>query len=111
MGLIDDIKGLRARWKLLGQIVIGLFVWLSGYTLTNITIPSIGNINLGVGVGGLATILWIVVLINAFNLIDGVDGLATGVALIGAAALVALSFIQGALPRGGGSPREYSRNR
>ncbi len=94
LGLIDDIKGLRARWKLLGQIVIALFVCLSGYAVTTVAIPFIGPVNFGVSVGGLLTILWVVGLINAFNLIDGVDGLAAGIALIGAGALVALGIIQ-----------------
>lgn len=94
LGLIDDIKGMRARWKLLGQIVIALFVCVSGYTITNVAIPFIGPVNLGIGLGGLLTVLWLVGLINAFNLVDGVDGLATGIALIGAVALVVLSVIQ-----------------
>jgi len=94
LGLIDDIKGLRARWKLLGQIAIALFICLSGYALTTVAIPFVGNVNLGAGMGGLLTILWVVGLINAFNLIDGVDGLAAGIALVGVVALVALSIIQ-----------------
>jgi len=94
LGLTDDITGLRARWKLLGQIAIALFVCLSGYALTTVAIPFIGNVNFGVGLGGLLTILWVVGLINAFNLIDGVDGLAAGIALVGVGALVALSIIQ-----------------
>ena len=43
----------------------------------------------------LLTAFWIVGLINAFNLIDGVDGLASGIAFVGAVSLVALSLIQG----------------
>lgn len=94
LGLIDDTKGLRSRWKLLGQIVIALFVCLSGYAITTVYIPFIGVADLGIGAGGLLTMLWVVGLINAFNLIDGIDGLASGVALIGAGALVALNIIQ-----------------
>ena len=94
LGLIDDTRGLRARWKLLGQIVIALFVCLSGIALTTVSIPFVGVVNLGMGVGGLLTMLWVVGLINAFNLIDGIDGLAAGIALVVTGALVALSIIQ-----------------
>jgi len=94
LGLMDDVKTLRARYKLLGQVVVALFICVSGYTLTSVTIPFIGALEFGVGLGGLITMLWVVGLINAFNLIDGIDGLATGMAFVGAAALVTLSIIQ-----------------
>ncbi len=94
LGLYDDTKGMRARWKLLGQVFVALFVCLSGFALTTVAIPFIGPVDLGVGMGGLFTMLWVVGLINAFNLIDGVDGLAAGIACIGALALVALGVIQ-----------------
>jgi UDP-GlcNAc:undecaprenyl-phosphate/decaprenyl-phosphate GlcNAc-1-phosphate transferase len=95
LGLVDDIKGLRARWKLAGQVAVALFVCLAGYTLTTVSLPLIGSVELGIGLGTFLTMLWIVGLINAFNLIDGIDGLAAGIALIGAGALVVLSIIQG----------------
>ena len=94
LGLIDDTKGLRAKWKLLGQAVIALFVCLSGHRLTTVAVPLVGDVSLGVGLGGFLTMLWLVGLINAFNLIDGVDGLTSGIALIGAGTLVTLSIIQ-----------------
>ena len=94
LGVVDDIKTLKARWKLLGQIFIAVFVCLSGNVLTTVTIPILGVVNLGPWVGGVLTMLWIVGLINAFNLIDGVDGLATGIALVGAMALIALGILQ-----------------
>jgi UDP-GlcNAc:undecaprenyl-phosphate GlcNAc-1-phosphate transferase len=94
LGLVDDIKGLGARRKFVGQIIVALFVCLSGYSLTTVTIPLLGTVSFGPGLGGLVTVLWLVGLINAFNLIDGVDGLATGIGLIGAGALFALGIIQ-----------------
>jgi hypothetical protein len=57
-------------------------------------VPFFGTFNLGVYLGGALTMLWIVGLINAFNLIDGIDGLASGISFVGAAALAALSVIQ-----------------
>ncbi|MFC1737033.1 glycosyltransferase family 4 protein [Candidatus Hydrogenedentota bacterium] len=94
VGLVDDVRGMRARYKLLGQIVVALFVCVSGYALTTVSIPFLGAVELGVGIGWTVTMLWIIGLINAFNLIDGIDGLAAGIALVGAAALVALSITQ-----------------
>lgn len=94
LGLADDVRGLRARWKLLGQVLVALGICLSGHALTTLSLPFVGSLSLGVWLGGLLTVLWIVGLINAFNLIDGIDGLAAGIALIGAATLVALSVIQ-----------------
>ncbi len=94
LGVVDDTRGMRPRWKLLGQLVVAVFVCASGYALQTVSLPFVGVVDLGAGVGGVLTVFWIVGLINAFNLIDGVDGLATGIALIGAIALVALSVIQ-----------------
>ncbi|MFA6243088.1 MAG: MraY family glycosyltransferase [Candidatus Hydrogenedentales bacterium] len=95
LGVLDDMKSLRARWKLLGQVVVALFVCLSGFALTSVTIPFVGTLNLGIGLGGILTVLWVVGLINAFNLIDGIDGLASGIALVGTCALVVLGVVQG----------------
>ncbi len=97
LGLVDDTRGMRARWKLLGQVVVASFVCVSGHGLTDVDIPLVGTLNLGVFFGGMLTVLWIVGMINAFNLIDGVDGLASGIALVGVLALVILSIIQGNL--------------
>lgn len=96
LGLIDDTRGMRARYKLAGQVLIALFVTGFGYSITTVSVPVLGTIDLGLFLGGLVTIFWIVGLINAFNLIDGVDGLASGIALMGAGALFAISVLQGA---------------
>jgi len=94
LGLVDDTWGMRARYKLLGQIVVAVFIYMSGYSLTVVTIPLLGVVNLGGTIGPLLTIFWIVGVINAFNLIDGIDGLASGIALVGASGLVVLGLIQ-----------------
>ena len=94
LGVVDDVKGLPARFKLLGQVVVALIVCFSGFLLKTVSIPFVGPVDLGVGIGGLVTVFWIVGLINAFNLIDGIDGLAAGMGFIGAAALAVLSILQ-----------------
>ena len=94
LGIVDDTRGLRARWKLLGQVAVAALVGLSGHALTSVTLPVVGVLELGFILGSLLSIFWIVGMINAFNLIDGVDGLASGIALVGVTALVVLSVIQ-----------------
>lgn len=95
LGIIDDLRGMRARVKLLGQFIVAGFVCASGFVLQSFYVPLIGAIDLGPGVGVVISIIWIVGLINAFNLIDGLDGLATGVALIASLALVVLGAMTG----------------
>lgn len=94
LGLVDDTRGMRARWKLLGQVGVAAFVCLAGYGLNTVALPFVGTIELGFLLGSLLTMFWIVGMINAFNLIDGVDGLASGIALVGVVALVILGFLQ-----------------
>jgi len=110
LGLVDDTRGMRARYKLAGQVAVAFFVSISGFAVPSLSLPVIGTIDfsiaslslpvvgvihLGQVLGVLLTTFWIVGLINAFNLIDGVDGLASGIAFIGAISLAALGFIQG----------------
>ncbi len=87
-GLLDDRFGLSPRTKLLGQLLCAL-VTVSGWV-----IQSVNLFGVAIALGWLAipfTLFWIVGAINAFNLIDGLDGLATGGALIifSATALIA----------------------
>lgn len=87
LGVVDDLTVLRPRVKLLGQIAAALVFALLGGQVQNLTNPFGPAIPLGwVGVP-LATI-WVVAVINAVNLIDGVDGLAAGITAIVSAALV-----------------------
>lgn len=94
LGVADDVKGLRARWKLLGQMGVACFVCLSGFAITEVKTPFMGEVGLGIALGTFLTIFWIVGLINAFNLIDGIDGLASGIALVGTGAIAVLGIIQ-----------------
>ncbi|MBM3333153.1 undecaprenyl/decaprenyl-phosphate alpha-N-acetylglucosaminyl 1-phosphate transferase, partial [Candidatus Sumerlaeota bacterium] len=96
LGIVDDSRGLRARHKLLVQIAVAAVVCASGHVVTSFALPFVGTIHLGYVFGTIFTLFWIVGLINAFNLIDGVDGLAAGIALIGSVALAILAAINGA---------------
>lgn len=81
-GIRDDLKPLRARYKLSIQLCAALLVVIAGYGFRRIGIPGITEpIQLGFLRYPL-TILWIVGIINAINLIDGIDGLSGGLSLI-----------------------------
>lgn len=78
LGLIDDVKGLRAVHKLGVQIVAAMVAWGFGFRMDVIGLPFLGEFSMGV-FSLPVTVLWIVGIINAINLIDGLDGLAAGV--------------------------------
>ncbi len=97
LGFVDDVRGLRARHKLLGQIVIAAFVAVSGNAVSAVGIPFLGIIPFDTvpGLSMFMTILWIVGVTNALNLIDGMDGLASGVAFFASLALGAIAALNG----------------
>jgi UDP-GlcNAc:undecaprenyl-phosphate GlcNAc-1-phosphate transferase len=83
IGLIDDLRPLPAWPKLLIQILAAAIVMSSGLLIERVTI---GGQTLQLGLMAWpVTLAWIVGLTNAFNLIDGVDGLAVGVSIIAGA--------------------------
>jgi UDP-GlcNAc:undecaprenyl-phosphate GlcNAc-1-phosphate transferase len=94
VGLVDDIRGLKPQTKMLGVVVVAL-IPVVGYDLTfdHVTLPVIGDHDLGAAAYPL-TVLWIVVLANLVNLIDGMDALAAGIVAIaaGSFAILAASF-------------------
>jgi UDP-GlcNAc:undecaprenyl-phosphate/decaprenyl-phosphate GlcNAc-1-phosphate transferase len=82
LGFIDDIKGLGPKPKLLVEVLVAACTVSSGI---------ISPITPSFGVNWVLTVLWIVVISNAFNIIDNMDGLAGGVAMLGLAGIVMLS--------------------
>jgi UDP-GlcNAc:undecaprenyl-phosphate GlcNAc-1-phosphate transferase len=77
-GLVDDVKGLGAKAKLLIQTAAAVLAFAGGMRIEGIDLPWIGALSLG-WFALPATVLWIVGIVNAMNLIDGLDGLAAGV--------------------------------
>lgn len=91
VGLTDDIKGIRARTKLLCQVAAAIIVYVFGIRITYITVSNWLTLNLGWFSLPL-TILWIVGITNAVNLIDGMDGLAAGISAVACSMMVVLSI-------------------
>jgi len=93
LGVFDDIRRLQPRMKFLIQIFAGCLLLLFGIGIYDITNPfSEGLIHLGT-LSIPITILWVVGITNALNLIDGLDGLAAGTSLIVCIALFGISFL------------------
>jgi UDP-GlcNAc:undecaprenyl-phosphate GlcNAc-1-phosphate transferase len=80
-GVFDDIKQFRPRTKFLLQLVAAFVAVASGLTIEAVSVPFIGSVHLG-WLGPLAAVAWILLITNALNLVDGLDGLAGGIALI-----------------------------
>jgi UDP-GlcNAc:undecaprenyl-phosphate GlcNAc-1-phosphate transferase len=97
VGLVDDTRGLSFRAKFVAQTLGAVFVWFCGFRVDVVSSPLGGG---GFELGWLSlplTVLWIVAVTNAVNLIDGLDGLATGIALITTSSVAAISFVRGEL--------------
>ncbi len=79
LGLADDIKGFSPLLKLGGQLLIASLAFFIGFKMNSIL-----SYQLPMPLDFILTLGWIMIIMNAFNLIDGMDGLATGLALIAA---------------------------
>jgi UDP-GlcNAc:undecaprenyl-phosphate/decaprenyl-phosphate GlcNAc-1-phosphate transferase len=92
VGLIDDLKGIRAYFKLAFQMVVAISIMSAGYTFDHIDLPFAPYI-LRLGPFSYAlTLLWIIGMMNAVNLIDGMDGLASGISIIAFATYTFVAF-------------------
>lgn len=81
-GVIDDIYELTPKQKIFGITLAALVVYfLCDIKMTTLTIPFLGSIKLD-WMSLPITVIWILAITNAVNLIDGLDGLAVGVAII-----------------------------
>jgi UDP-GlcNAc:undecaprenyl-phosphate GlcNAc-1-phosphate transferase len=90
IGLTDDIFSVSARWKLAGQIVCASIAVAGG-----IQIHAVAGYMVPGWIGASISVAWLVACMNALNLIDGVDGLAGGVALFAGATLMTAALLSG----------------
>lgn len=88
-GLLDDIRGLKPWQKLLGVLIASALACLGG-----VRIIGIHGYLFSPLIGVPVTLLWLLVCTNGFNLIDGIDGLATGVGILTALAILLSAIFQ-----------------
>ena len=91
-GAIDDVRNLKPRQKLLGQILAACVAAASGLVIGNVANPFTTEL---IPIGWLAypiTVVYLVAFTNVINLIDGLDGLAAGITAISCAAMFYLSY-------------------
>ena len=84
VGLVDDLREMSAPAKTSGQVLAGTVLYFSGLTMLFFKVPFVGFIGLSPDLAPLMTVLWVVGMANAINLIDGLDGLAAGIVAIAA---------------------------
>jgi UDP-N-acetylmuramyl pentapeptide phosphotransferase/UDP-N-acetylglucosamine-1-phosphate transferase len=85
IGIFDDHYGMRAWFKLFGQLGVALFMFLGGFSFSaflGIHLPLVINLA--------ATLFWFALLVNAFNLIDGMDGACAGLGFIASIGLAGM---------------------
>ena len=98
LGIADDIHSLPAKFKFVVQILAALCAVLHGVAIEVINNPNVFSENEYWVLGGWSipiSVIWIVAITNAVNLIDGLDGLADGVSTIGALTMLILALILG----------------
>jgi len=96
ISFIDDVTERTARFKLITHsVIIAITLW-SGIVIDVVALPTIGYTNLS-WLAYPVSFMWILGLTNAFNFMDGIDGIAAGTAAIAALFFMLITFIQGSL--------------
>ncbi len=87
VGAIDDVREISAPAKTAGTVIAGSILNFAGVSILLFRMPEIGLIDLSPDLAALVTVLWVVGMCQAINLIDGLDGLAAGIVAIASGAL------------------------
>jgi UDP-GlcNAc:undecaprenyl-phosphate GlcNAc-1-phosphate transferase len=83
VGMRDDLREMSPPAKMSGQVLAGTLLYVFGVTMFYVRLPLVGTtILLSPQLAPVFTVLWVVGIANAINLIDGLDGLATGIIAI-----------------------------
>lgn len=96
LGAADDIRGVSPVYKILIEVIAAWVLVQAGWRFEVLNLPFAGEVELG-AFGVALSLLWIVGVTNAINLLDGLDGLASGVVAIIAASFLVLAAYQGAV--------------
>ena len=94
LGGYDDLRGANAVVKFLGLGLIATLFYAMGGRIDALSIPLFGSLQLPAIVSFVITVVWLVGITNAFNLIDGLDGLASGAALFSSLVILGVSISQ-----------------
>jgi UDP-GlcNAc:undecaprenyl-phosphate GlcNAc-1-phosphate transferase len=96
VGFVDDVRGVRVRYKLLAQIAAAAAMCMAGARIESLNFANLFTLRFGLFSFPL-TILWIISITNAVNLIDGLDGLAAGICAIACIVIAVFALAGGNL--------------
>jgi len=91
VGIVDDLRGVHYRWKFAAQVAAALFLPISGLWISHLD-GFLGIDLLSPWVGIPLTVFVTIFIINAFNMIDGIDGLCSGLTILACTVLGTLFF-------------------
>ena len=94
VGVIDDLRGLRARTKFLAQLVAAIAICAVGISIRSITFADWLTVDFG-WFSWPFTLLWIIGITNAINFTDGLDGLAAGISALACGVIAILAVLSG----------------
>lgn len=89
----DDTKGIHPIVKLIGQLIAAIIVVATGTVMNKIVIGSADTIILNEMFLKIFSVIWIIIITNAINLIDGLDGLSTGISLISSICMIIIFIL------------------
>ena len=93
LGIADDIRPVQPWKKLAGQTVVAALAFALGLRITTLAGHEVGGI-----VSFAVTVFWLLLCMNAFNLIDGMDGLAPGIAIFATMTILFMAVLQDNVP-------------
>ncbi|HEX8474135.1 MAG TPA: hypothetical protein VF666_08895 [Pyrinomonadaceae bacterium] len=94
-GVYDDLRGANARAKFTALGISSALFYALGGRIEVLSVPLVGTVELPLVVSFVVTVVWMVGVANAFNLIDGVDGLAAGAALFASLVMLVVALMLG----------------
>jgi len=92
LGVIDDLRSLHYRYKVLIQIIAAIFISVGGSTL--LIYYSVFDLSMPIRIIVFFVVtLWVFAVTTSFNIIDGIDGLADGIVIVSSLAFAAAGFL------------------
>ncbi|MFN0109929.1 MAG: glycosyltransferase family 4 protein [Blastocatellia bacterium] len=94
-GIYDDFHNVGATEKVVVQTVAAAMIFVGGFRIENISSPFGGHWHMPLWLSFVLTAIWVIGITNAFNLIDGIDGLAAGASVFALLSILVFSVAQG----------------